>query len=302
MRDATWAHAACARTKHALSRHRSIRAVSGLWATSATRYDEVELPAGFVTEVVDADGARRRVARSTPSPGEPVLVIVPGLFASLSEKLFVDVARLAQRAGRNVIVIEDRFAAPTLALNGGAWPSAARLGAELASIVRTLSAPPDVLAFSSGALSALFVPAPVRRMVIWSAAFRPAAVLAHASRSFFVRRYFDSIRRRAFRSASRSPLSWRDIVEMLGDGEDDGRAHTRAPLLLVHAEDDPVAPVSEVLWIGNRLAEGQAVCITKRGGHLGFGALAGDDVYLAPLVDGVEPARGLPDDDVAALR
>ena len=53
------------------------------------------------------------------------------------------------------------------------------------------------------------------------------------------------------------------------------------PLLVVHAEDDPVVPAASVR--GFPVEDGQCVTILRSGGHLGFGTLAGDDVYLVPF-------------------
>jgi predicted alpha/beta-fold hydrolase len=53
------------------------------------------------------------------------------------------------------------------------------------------------------------------------------------------------------------------------------------PLLLVHTEDDPVAPVEALAGV----VEGADVAkhVLRCGGHLGFGAVAGVGVYLEPF-------------------
>jgi pimeloyl-ACP methyl ester carboxylesterase len=281
----SWARAACAATKQALLEAHSWRSASGLWSTARTRYDDVELPSSFRIETVDACGARRRIATCPGRPGTgPTLVIVPGLFASLHERLFVEVAAAAAREGRAVCLVEDRFAAPTVSMNGPFVPTAKSLAAELAAILGRFEGPADVLAMSAGALSALFVPAPVRRVVAWSAAFRPTTVLAYARQSFFVRRYFGSLLKKAFAGVRARPPSWVEIVESL-DAEED-RRFVDAPLLLIHAEDDPAAPVAEVRRAVSGLRAYQRACIVARGGHLGFGDRIGPEVYLLPFTPG----------------
>jgi pimeloyl-ACP methyl ester carboxylesterase len=60
---------------------------------------------------------------------------------------------------------------------------------------------------------------------------------------------------------------------------DGGAPEPTCPCLFVHADDDPVAPAFAVR---RRIAE---PLITPWGGHLGFGAVLGADVYSSPLVE-----------------
>jgi len=53
------------------------------------------------------------------------------------------------------------------------------------------------------------------------------------------------------------------------------------PLVLIHAEDDPVVPAASVRAFP--VQDEQCVTILPAGAHLGFGTLAGLDVYLEPF-------------------
>jgi hypothetical protein len=247
--------------------------------TARTRYAEVKLPSALWIETVQlASGVRRRIARAG-GEGAP-LVVVPGLYASLYEGLFVDVAERTRRQGRAVMIIEDRFAYGTLALNGGSLPHISELGRELGALLRsTGNAEAVLLVFSAGAAAALFVDAKPKRIVAWSAAFDPAEVLAWASQHHFARFYFGRVHARVYRRAGLLPPKWEDFVRALGSN--DPARVTRAPLLLVHAEDDPIAPAEAVRSLP--LFEGQSLCMLPHGAHLGFGPMLGDDVYVLPF-------------------
>lgn len=278
--SAGWARAAGAAVTEALASAPRWRTISGMWSTARTRYDRVSLPPEFSIRTVDVGSARRRLA-VCPGAGAP-LFIVPGLFASLHERLFVEIAAEARRLGRPVTVVEDRFAAETLSLNGPELPTTGALVGELATLLHAADEPADVIALSAGAMSALFVSAPVRRMTAWSAAVSPSAVLAHASSNILVRRHFGRIAREAFASIGAEPPRWQRLVEALA--RDESQALLDVPMLLIHARDDPVAPVEEVERLGPKLRQHQLACIVPRGGHLGFGPVCGAQIYVLPIM------------------
>lgn len=274
-----WAQRACASVRASLLDVPRWRGWSGLWSTARARYDAVPLPPRFSVQLVETPTAVRRLA---VCPGDaPGIVIVPGLFASLDERLFVDIAACAQRRGRAVILVEDRLAALTLALNGPSLPTAPQLADELAFILRRQANPCDVLALSAGALPALHAQAPARRIVAWSPAFAPRAVMEHASKSAFIRRHFQKSAERAFAATRSAPPSWLQLVTALM--RQGCSALTSTPMFLVHVADDPVAPVAEVHRLAGTLHDAQSACVVSRGGHLGFGALLGVDAYLRPF-------------------
>jgi acetyl esterase/lipase len=53
------------------------------------------------------------------------------------------------------------------------------------------------------------------------------------------------------------------------------------PLLVLHAEDDPVVPASVLASLA--LEDGQCARMLHAGAHLGFGTLAGTGIYLVPF-------------------
>ena len=247
----------------------------GMWATARPDYGSRPLPEQARIEVVEAAGASRRVARFA-GVGRPLL-IVPGLYATLDEGLFADLALLATRTGRPVVLLEDRLAGPTLALNGAEVPGLARQGAELAAVAAPLGEPPDVLALSAGVAIALFAPAEaLHRLVGWSSVVDTGETARRVTGHLVLRPYYARVHARAFRSACLPPLE--DLWERLTS---DPVPPPALPALLVHAPDDPVAPAAAV----EALVEHCEVCLLPGGGHLGFGSVAGNAVYLLPFAE-----------------
>ncbi len=273
----------------------------GLLATIQTSYRPSPLPPGFEVLQLEAAGVRRRAAISR-APGRPVLLL-PGLYASLDEGLFIRTALLIHRKlKRPVILLEDRFAKETLRLNGECIPTLRELGEEAAFVasqaLRLVGqevqaswgdeddggdvGSPDVLAFSAGAASALAAPgASFARAVLWSAAINPRDVLLAVKARPLVNAYFRLLHERTFKMAGIRPVpSRRRLVERLCS--DQPLPPEKLPLLAVHAKDDPVAPSQSLRILGNQ--DHQATCILFAGGHLGFAAVAGDEIYLVPLL------------------
>lgn len=274
---ATWATRAAEELARSWSAAAGWRARSALWTTAATSYAEVGLPPGFVLRELAVAGSFRRVAFARGA-GRP-LVIFSGLYAALGEQLFVSIAAAAQAAGRQVWLVEDRFASGTLALNAPSVPRLATLAREADELITLAGERPDVLALSAGAASALFARAPIHRMVVWSGAFDPRAVLAHSRRSLLIGRHFRRAHLRAFRRAGMAPPELSAFAAALA--QEPAPAPTSSPLLLVHALNDPVALSAPVEALS--LGPGQARCLLPHGGHLGFGNVLGVDAYLAPL-------------------
>ncbi len=239
----------------------------GLWVTARVSYRERELPPGFELREVEVEGATRRVA---VSQGEgPPLLVLPGLHATLRERLFVDVAALAARAGWQVTLLEDRCAGPTLTANGGGLVDLARQGREVAALAARLGRP-DVLAFSAGVTVALAARLP-GRVVGWSAVLDPEATARRVRASPLLRAYYGRVVRRAWRGLPMPPIDevWESLAADAPPHEGDA--------FLVHAADDPVAPVEPVL------ASPLPRCVVPVGGHLGFGVLDAPSLYLLPL-------------------
>ncbi len=254
----------------------------GLLLTARTDYRERPLPPGFRARVVDAAGTPRRVAACDAGAdgARRPLVILPGMYASLSEGLFLDLAELAARGGRAVWLVEDRLAAGTLALTGGEVPSVARIGAEVAALVATLPERPDALALSAGAAGALAAPpGTFARIAVWSGALDIRATAENLARHPMARFHYSQVHRRAFRRAGLDAPPIATIPELLT--ADPPRGLPPDPLLIVHAEDDPVVPAAVVSAL--TLNGGQRALVTPAGAHLGFGTLEGLDVYLAPF-------------------
>jgi pimeloyl-ACP methyl ester carboxylesterase len=273
-----WPDCAARRVASILDVSRGSFFESGLLATVRTDYRERPLPPEFRLEVLQVEGAWRRVA-IFEGCGRPLL-IVPGMYASLHEGLFVKIAELAAHEGRTVWLVEDRLAGQTLRINGGTFPSLARQADELAAIVRQLGDRPDVLAFSTGSAAALAsAAAPFERLVAWSPAIDPRGVFENVVRRLPLRLYFRRLHRRAFRAAAMRPPPMAELADaLLGDGF----AHRSVvPLLAVHASDDPVVPVSCVRRL--ELGPQQELLVLPRGGHLGFETRAPLGIYLLPL-------------------
>jgi len=247
----------------------------GLWATARADYGVRRIPEGAAIQVLEAAGRRRRVLQ-LGGAGRP-LVVLPGLHASLDEGLFAD---LAQRAAleRPVWLLEDRLAGPTLALNDGDLPSLRQLVCELEALLDALGTVPDVLALSAGATVALaLAPGRIHRLVGWSAVLEPAATVAAVRGSLALRTYYGRVHRRVFRQAGQEPPPQEEVwTRLLSERAPpvDG-----TPTLLVHGAADPVAPLGPV----RAAAPGRTVRVLSGGGHLGQGAVAGDDLYLLPL-------------------
>jgi len=253
----------------------------GMLLTARTDFRERPLAPAFTVRVVQAAGAARRVAVA-PGAGSP-LVIVPGLYASLTEGLFADVAELAAARGRAVLLLEDRLAAGTLALNAGEVPSLQRIGLEVAAVARELGGRPDALALSAGAAAALAAPpGTFARIAIFSGALDLWATAENLARHPLPRYHYAQVHRRAFEGAGLAPPPLATIPARLAAGAPCGLPPD--PLLVVHAEDDPVVPVAAVRSLA--LEDGQCALILPAGAHLGFGTLAGTDVYLSPFDEG----------------
>ena len=253
----------------------------GLLLTTRTDYRERPLSSAFTVQVMRAEGASRRVAVARGA-GAP-LVILPGMYASLNEGLFAVVAELAARGGgRTVVLVEDRMAAGTLALNGAEVPSLQRIGLEVAALARALGegVPPDALALSFGAASALAAPpGTFARIATWSGALDIWAVAENLAKHPMPRFHYSQVHKRAFHGAGLVPPPIATIPARLAAGAPCGAPPD--PLLVLHAVDDPVVPESVVT--GYALEDDQKAVLLPAGAHLGFGTLAGDDVYLVPF-------------------
>lgn len=250
----------------------------GILLTARTDYGERALSAAFRIEVIEAAGTSRRVAVAQGT-GRP-LMILPGLYASLNEGLFVVLAELAARRGRPVALVEDRLAAGTLRLNGGEIPSFVRIGAEVAALAKQLGPAPDVLALSAGASAALAAPlGTLARIAIWSGTVDMWATAEHLARHPMPRGHYARVHRRAFGAAGLPAPPIATAPARLAAGAPCGVPP--GPLLVVHAEDDPVVPAATARAFP--VEDEQCVTVLPAGAHLGFGTLAGPDVYLVPF-------------------
>lgn len=233
---------------------------------------------------MEALGATRRVALAQGT-GRPILVL-PGIYASLGETLFVEIAEGVRDATRRpVLLLEDRFAPRTLAASGGAMTSVERLGLEAAAVAAALAPHPDVLALSLGASVAFAARDAWHRVLAWSAAPDLEAVARRLERSFVARFYYAHAHRRAYRMAGLVPPPMSVFYEHLVSRG--ARSEPSVPTLLVHATDDPIAPLAPVASLAR--PPDVRVCVLPVGGHLGFGAIAGASVYWLPF-----ERRGLP--------
>lgn len=250
----------------------------GMLLTARTDFRQRPLSAAFGVRVVDAAGTPRRVAVAEGA-GRP-LMILPGLYATLNEGLFAVIAELAAQRGRAVLLVEDRLAAGTLALTSGEVPSLQRIGLELAALACTLTAQPDVLALSAGAAAALAAPpGTFARIATWSGALDIWATAENLARHPMPRFHYAQVHKRAFHGAGLAAPPIATIPARLAAGAPCGLPPD--PLLIVHAEDDPVVPVS--VLTGLSLDDGQKALVAPAGAHLGFGTLVGPDVYLVPF-------------------
>ena len=250
----------------------------GMLLTARTDFRDRPLAPAFELRVTEAAGTPRRVAVAEGG-GRP-LMILPGLYASLNEGLFALIAELAAARGLHVLLVEDRLAAGTLALTGGDVPSLERIGAEVAALARALPAQPDVLGLSAGAAAALAAPpGTFARIATWSGAFDLWATAENLARHPMPRFHYGQVHRRAFQGARLTPPPIASIPARLAAGAPCGLPPD--PLLVVHAQDDPVVPASLVADLP--LDDGQRALVLPAGAHLGFGTLVGTDVYLTPF-------------------
>lgn len=238
----------------------------GLWATARVSYSAETLGPAFVEREVELCGARRRVAVAE-GVGRPLLIL-PGLYASLDEGLFARLAALAARDGRPVTLLEDRLAAGTLRANGGEVASLLRQADEVATLAEGFSEPPDVLALSAG--WAVVGRVRCARRVGWSPAADPEAVRGLVRRNPLLHAYYLRVHRRAFDRGGLAAPAIESTWAALGEPP----RPEPAPTLLFHARCDPVVPAVSVP---------EGTVLLGSGGHLGFGVVAGEEVYLLPL-------------------
>lgn len=247
----------------------------GLLATARPSYRTKALPPGFALEEFDVPGGRRRLA-FREGVGRPIMIL-PGLYSALGEALFCDVALATSRSGRPVALLEDQLAGPTLRLARGRWTSFAEQGQQARAAARLFSARPDAVALSAGCMVALSAPAGTwHRLVGWSAVVDEGTVQRVRS-SRVLRWHFRRQHARAFRQAGMEPPAMDEVFQLLF--REGCAPEPSCPSLFVHAEDDPVAPAPA---LRRRIAE---PLITSWGGHLGFGAVLGADIYSAPLLE-----------------
>jgi pimeloyl-ACP methyl ester carboxylesterase len=250
----------------------------GIVLTGRTDYRERPLSGVFRVDVINALGTPRRVAVAAGS-GRP-LMILPGLYASLNEGLFAVIAELAAQRGRSVVLVEDRLAAGTLALNHGEIPSLSRIGAEIAALARQLGVQPDALALSAGAAAALAAaPGTFARIATWSGVVDIWAVAENLARHPMPRWHYAAVHKRAFVGANLPVPPIATVPARLAAGAPCGVPP--GPLLVIHAEDDPVVPAASIRALP--VEDEQCVTILPAGAHLGFGTLVGPDIYLAPF-------------------
>ncbi len=278
--DSTWAERAARRVeaRFAARPHHWSPMDHGILLTARTDYRERPLSAAFRVEAMQALGTSRRVAVAEGA-GRP-LMIFPGLYASLNEGLFALIAELAAQRGRAVFLVEDRLAAETLRLTGGEVPSFARIGTEVAALAKQIGPRPDALALSAGASAALAAPpGTFARIATWSGAVDIWAVAENLARHPMPRWHYAQVHRKAFRGAALPAPPIATIPARLAAGAPCGVPP--GPLLVLHAEDDPVVPVASVR--AYPIEDEQHLAVLPAGAHLGFGTLAGPDVYLLPF-------------------
>ncbi len=278
--ESTWAVRAARRVeaRFAALPHRWSPMDHGILLPARTDSRERPLSAAFRVEVMQALGTQRRVAVAAGT-GRP-LMIFPGLYASLNEGLFALIAELAAQRGQAVALVEDRLAAPTLRLTSGDVPSFARIGAEIAALAKQIGPRPDALALSAGASAVLAAPpGTFARIATWSGAVDIWAVAENLARHPMPRWHYSQVHRKAFHGAALPVPPIATIPARLAAGAPCGVPP--GPLLVLHAEDDPVVPVASVR--AYPIEDEQHLAVLPAGAHLGFGTLAGPDVYLAPF-------------------
>lgn len=252
----------------------------GLWLSWREHYEPVGLPPWMRIEETVLAGELRRVARA-PGSGRPLLIL-PGAYGGLHERLFVQIAVRAAASGRPVLLLEDRLAAGTVRCSGAPVPSLSRLGRAVTELVARQGGVVDVLALSMGLLPAWAAGPVGGRIVGFSGVPEPAAVVAALRDSPLAFRRFA---RRHARSGLAPALGFEAVLHWLS-----GLPRLEPPdgdWLLVHADDDPVSPVA---CLDHLPAE--RVCRLPAGGHLAFARLAGLDLYLAPFLRPGDPEVG----------
>lgn len=270
----TWQATAAARLQAELGTDGLAPWRHGLWVTAREGYAEVPLPEGFRVACPVLGGEPRRLARAD-GPGRP-LVVLPGLYSDLHEELFVRIATEAHRAGRPVLLLEDRLARSTVALAGPPRHELASLGEAVAELLADVGPDADVLALSAGLIAAWSGPAATarwHRLVGFSGLRDPASTATHLQHALLVRRHFAACHRRAGLDALWPFAAFCDWLA----------AQPRLPppagsWLLVHAIDDPVVPIDTL----DDLPRDRVVRLPA-GGHLAFGVLGGPSVFLAPF-------------------
>ncbi len=280
-----WAQTAGLQVKEALKRHDRWPAIHkrGALVTARTCYRSRTIPTHFRMRVVPTSVGSRRLL-STPGKGRPLLIL-PGLYARINEGLFLDLAEQARKAlGRPISLLEDRFAPGTLRLNPPRIPTIRELGREVGDIARGPirgqdDARPDLLALSAGAAWGLAAPeGTFAKAAVWSSALQPQAVLSWIRRNPPLEWYFKRLHQRSFREGGVSPIGMKQFSEAIS--RDCPSFEPKHPLLAVHANDDPIAPAHSLKFGSSRTL---FVCLVGTGGHLGFGELAGNGVYLLPF-------------------
>ena len=276
----TWASAASDRVARRLPATRQwLPHRRAFWVTLRTSYAPRPLAPGFRTIEIEVKKGRRRRVAYADGRG-PTLLILPGLYATLDEGLFSEVAELAHRAGRRAALLEDRLAGPTLARNRCEVPDLRQMGDEVGAVASALGEQPDGLAFSAGVAAALAAPCGTfRRLVGWSGVVDPQSVARRVLGHPLLRWYYERVHRRAFAAGGRPapPLS-RTLLAF-----DAGLPvlRTTEGILLLHADDDPVAPAEAIRSL--LPCPGLTVGLLPLGGHLGFGSLMGTETYLEPF-------------------
>ena len=173
-----------------------------------------------------------------------------------------------------VVVVAGIIASSALFVVNQREQVLAPLGAQLGALCEKLGDPPDVLALSAGLVSAWSLPTGrARRIVGYSGIRAPAASAEEVRRRRWAYRHFAKAHREAGLEA-KLPfdrlLDYLSNMPPLASPDDDW--------LLVHAEDDPVAPITALEGL-----DPTRVLRLPDGGHLGFGVTCGVDIYVAPF-------------------
>jgi hypothetical protein len=250
----------------------------GLWLTARPSYRCRPLSSRLRIEEITVRGVTRRIARADGR--KRPLLILPGLYARLEESLFADLADRAVADGFPVILLEDRLAAPTLTRTRGEIAPLHVQGEEAAAVAAALGVKPDVLALSAGVAVALAAPPHAFASIVgWSSAVDLGAVRDRLASTRVLRWYFTRVHRRAFADAGLSVPSPSRVFDELNPSPPQAGATCA---LLIHAADDPVAPPAALDAFAARDPR-SVVKVLARGGHLGFGVLAGHGIYTLPF-------------------